>query len=338
MAFITNILNDLEIAGVITAAVGTAALVATAAEVYSLSGSTNATDYTNSQTTVYPTDLLSSSSANNDFCMKFDFYQYQRPTIFSNVFTKPFGTIVLPIPTNIVDHQSIGYVDSDPTNPALGAALDGMVGSYRNNQANWMASAVESLGPALYGAGTAGAVGGATNILNTLGKTVGLGNAANRIFQTSGLAVNPYLTVLFTAPTFKRHTFIWKFMPNNLQESNTIKYIINKFKYHQLPDTNQATAGSLLQYPDVVRPTIIPQGYVYSFKHCVIQDSIANYAPGTTPSFVGSSNAPSAIEFTIQLLEIEYFLKRDMVNTTDPNFLPPTSETTTTIIPPSANG
>ena len=340
MATLTTILSAIETAsGVIELVGGGAALVTAAAEASTLAFTTNATDYNASQTTLYPTDLLRSGSTDNDFCMKFDFYQYQRPTIFDNVFTKPLGTIVLPLPTNIVDHQSIGYQDSDPTNPALGAALDGMVGSYRNNQSNFMYGALKELGAAIYGLGAAGAVGAASNITNTLGTSVGLGNAANRIFQTAGLAVNPYLTVLFSAPTFKRHTFVWKFMPNNLQESNTIKYIINKFKYHQLPDTNKATAGSLLQYPDVVRPTIIPQGYVYSFKHCVIQGAVANYAPGTTPSFVGSSNAPSAIEFTIQLLEIEYFLKKDMLDPADLNFKPPTNETTTTAISPaSGNG
>lgn len=290
------------------------ALAEFADEINSLSGVTNNNAYTTLQTTVFPSDLLRSSSQNN-FYMLFNFYQYQRPTVQTPVFANPIGKIVLPLPSNLQDSQSIDYARGE-SNPAIGAALDGMVNAYR--QSGSVTSKIyNGVSDTLTGASTEGSIA----FINTSLNTLAVKNGANKGLQVTGLAVNPYMTILFNAPSFKRHIFTWKFIPNNQQEADTLKYIINKFKYHALPDTNSATAGTLLQYPDMVRPIIAPAGYTYSFKYCVIEKIISNYSPGNSPSFVGSViPSPSAIEFTIELLEIEYFLKKDLRDGSDLNY------------------
>ena len=274
-------------------------------------------EYASPQAYLFPSDLIDINSG-RQFYMTFFFYQYQRPSIFLSPSLYPMGSITLPIPSSLIDSQSVDYNSNQTLSPIVGAAMDSAVQGYNSAQGAIQAAASTALG-ALAG-GVKGSGAQALDSLNALGNAAGLPNIANQFLQAGGLAVNPYLTVLFQAPVFKRHTFSWKFIPNNLQETQTLKFILNKFRYHQLPDSNQATAGTLLQYPDMCIPVISPSGYVYSFKHCVIESAEANYAPGATPGFK-TSNAPSAYQLTLRLLEIEYWLKKDFYNTIDPNLL-----------------
>ena len=53
---------------------------------------------------------------------------------------------------------------------------------------------------------------------------------------------------------------------------------------------------------------------MYDFKYCVIENMIIDYAPGATPNFQGTTMAPSAIKFTVNFLEIEYWIKSNIVD------------------------
>jgi hypothetical protein len=275
--------------------------------------------YNTVQTTVFPGDLIDATSSRAYF-MSFTFYQYQRPSIFQTPFANPQGTIILPLPSQLIDAQSINYKEADfHLNPAIGAALDAQI-QVKNSGQSTISQLQNDSTAFLEGLAT----GGASNLINALGQIFGVQNATALALQTEGVAINPYDTILFTSPTFKRHTFSWIFTATNQTESNTLKYIINKFRYHQLPDTNQAAAGTLLQYPDLVLPVITPAGYMYSFKYCVIESAEVNYAPGQTPGFYATTNAPISIGLTLRLLEIEYWLKSDLAgNTLDPNYTIP---------------
>jgi hypothetical protein len=92
-----------------------------------------------------------------------------------------------------------------------------------------------------------------------------------------------------------------------------LNYILNKFRYHSMPDVNSTTGGLLLTYPDMCIPKIIPSGYMYDFKQCVIESMVINYAPGDTPALT-PKNAPNAVKFTVKLLEIEYWIRSDLQN------------------------
>jgi hypothetical protein len=280
----------------------------------------------NNTTAIFPSDLVNSAAGRN-FYMTFWFYQYQRPTVFSNVFPAPIGQIVLPLPANMVDNQSEGWQQTDfSLNPAVGAALDQML---QQERAAGGGLNIQSILSAVTGAATGATQGFATagtqNLLNTAGLSLGVTSAGNKAFQLGGLVVNPYMTVLFNSPNFKRHTFNWKFIPVNQQEADTLKLILNKFRFHRLPDSNAQTAGTLLNYPDMVFPVISPAGYMYSFKFCVIESMAVNFVPGIAPGFTAGPNgfSPSAVELSLNLLEIEYWLKGDFNIGTDPNYTIP---------------
>jgi hypothetical protein len=190
---------------------------------------------------------------------------------------------------------------------AVGSALDNMTASNLTN----ISGIVQSVATGAAGAG----LGGLNNITT---KVTGDANAGAKLLQLGGLAQNPFLTVLYNSPTFKRHTFEWTFIPENPQDAEVLKFIMNKFRYHRMPDLASGSGGLLLTYPDLVLPTIIPTGHLYDFKQCVIESMSISYALGDTPAFAATAPgqyAANAIKFTVKLLEVALWTKGDLLDT-----------------------
>lgn len=249
----------------------------------------------------YPTDL-------GKYYMTFAFNAYQRPTINSaaSLFTSA-PLIALPVPNSLVDTYSLDY--STKETGMVGAAADAAIDSYRQsttqqNQtySGLVGNVLGSSTSALSESGIAGLASG-----GTLGQTA---------LQLAGLAQNPMLTVLFNKVNLKKHSFAWKFMPESAQESNVLLNIINQFKKSALPGLT-GTAGSLFTVPDVVTISLQPnKAFLYEFKPCVIESVSINYSPNM-PSFFTGTGAPTAIEFSISLLEIEIWTQENITGGTN---------------------
>jgi hypothetical protein len=129
-----------------------------------------------------------------------------------------------------------------------------------------------------------------------------LGDATAIALQSSGLAVNPALTVLFKHPEFKTHQFSWTFSPNNEAESNVLRGIIQTIKKASLP-TSQG-GGAFFGYPNMVLMRLSNQDTTYSFQPCVITNVTANFAPTGAPSFFAKNRHPNVVTLSISFLEI----------------------------------
>lgn len=66
----------------------------------------------------------------------------------------------------------------------------------------------------------------------------------------AGITRNPHMAVIYDGPSFRQHTFTYKFVPRNRGESETLQAIITKFKYHQAPGTADGEAGHFFDYPE----------------------------------------------------------------------------------------
>lgn len=254
--------------------------------------------------------------------MTMRFSAYQRRTLNAPAVTSPLtgaNTIRLPLPNDLVDSQRVQYNDN-ALSPAVGAILENVIGNNirRPNLGSiselsnfFSTSTLESA----VGPGVAGATGLIANQL-----TGALGGAPYRaVSQFAGIAVNPFLSVSFETPQFKTHRFSWKLVPRDQVESNTIKNIITAIKKAMLPGVRNLGGviqnNLLFDYPDIVEIFLNPNEYTYNFKHCVVKSFNVNYAPGNSPAFYRGSNAPVAVDITIELQEIEYWTKADI----DPN-------------------
>lgn len=255
---------------------------------------------------VFPKNL-----SQQDFWMSFSFYQYKPRFAGGQTGTDGSltdkGTIRLPLPNMMIDHQDVEY-SQEEMGLLAGAAIAGLTGSNTTLDAikNIVIGGVSGLG-----------VAGAVKLVNSIPETNH--NVANILTQLKGVAINPFLTVMFKSPAFKKHAFRWTLSPSNEDESKTINSIIDTFRFNQLPSRVSASAGTLLAYPNIILLSVSKNDkdyFSYRFKPAVIESFAVNFAPSGQPSFFGSTNAPTQIEIFLSLLEIEYFLQEDLASAT----------------------
>jgi hypothetical protein len=269
--------------------------------------------YTANSLSLFPNDLPLIDG--QLFCILFQFYKYNRPSILVSPTLIPYGGIALPLPADMIDQSALSYSEEQGAT-AVNAALENFSGASGTN--GNVASVIQEFSQAAVGVGSvasAAAAQAGVNAISNIAALSGDPKAAGKLLQFAGVAQNPFLSVMFNAPTFKRHVFAWTFIPETSQDTEALNFILNKFRYHSMPDVNTSTGGILLNYPDMCIPVITPAGYMYDFKQCVIEGMSINYAPGDTPSF-NTKNAPSAVKLTIKLLEIEYWVKSDLLSGT----------------------
>ena len=286
--------KTLALAGAATVVVGAGAL--------SVLSANNTSQINAFGTSLYfPGDL---GSEKHPYYMSFSFRQYQRRSIFNRQFLKDTGMIRLPIPNQLIDSSQANY------DQAEGGLLTGAAIEQALKASNSSADRIKSFMSAGGQTATAGAVTAAIAAIPG-----GMnGPLTSQVLQLGGVAMNPFLTVLFKSPTFKRHVFRWTLNASNPSESETLRLLVNKFKYHQLPDLSGYVGGTLLSYPDICLVGIYPEtNYLYKFKPCVIETCTINYANEGQPAFFAMTDAPVSVSLEISLLEIEYWLKGDIL-------------------------
>jgi len=264
----------------------------------------------------FPSDLDS-----YNLSMSFDIMEYKRRSIFKQPYIKPKGTIRLPVAKNIADKFRAEYSEKGQS-PLVGAVVEQLLGS--DNFNSGIVSNLGSFASTIASAGQGFLQGLGIEELRTtfpaIGEALRTKLDLEDVIQPLGLAVNPFLTVMFDKPTFKTHAFTWKFIPRNPAEAREINKIITLFKFALLPDIARETSGTLLNYPNTIQVGFFGgDNYLYRFKPCVITDFSANYAPANTPSFFkGSQNVPTEIDISMTLKEIEYWTKLDFEPYKDP--------------------
>ena len=250
----------------------------------------------------FPSDLL-----NYEFYMTLDFYAYSMPGFTTGNASRgnstKLGSINLPMPNYMVDNQLCNF-DQEALSTTLGAGLSGLNGG--DGAGNKIADAIKGVmaaAPAQY-----------TKIIadRFAAWSRQSANAPDALLQALGMTINPFMTVMFKSPVYKKHSLSWKLSPKNENESSTLNSIINFIRFNQLPDST--AAGALLTYPNIVKISVSnapSQYFSYVFKPAVIETSGVNYAPAGQPSFFNQTKAPGEVELSLSILEIEFWLRPD---------------------------
>ena len=276
------------------------AVGATAAIVVAAARNRRPTDDIVARNLIFPHDL-----ERFNLSMRFDFLQYKRRSMFQQPFLNPIGRIRLPVPKQLRDAYKMNW-DQVSNGPIIGAALE-------NSLELAQSPGTTSLGEAAGGAAEGVAIATAQKAAAAAGIT-----DLNQILQPTGMAINPFLTVLFKQPSFKSHSFSWSLVPRSAPEAETLNGILRSFQYHLLPDVAAKTGGTLLNYPDIVWPRFFgDDSFLYTFKPCVISSFDVDFSPNGASFFKGRYNVPSQVDISMQLLEIEYWTKVDFANRYD---------------------
>ena len=250
---------------------------------------------------VYPTDLVDDQ---RNMYIQIEFVKYEKRSVFSPPFLSPLGGVALPIPKKINDQQAVVWeaVSGGMTAAAIeaGKAANAAAGGgVAGAAAAAAAGATAGASYAALGAGSAAA--------GSIGIDAGIFGAE------LGKAPNPFLTMLFKSGQFKEHTLNWTFTPHNQQESYNLVQIIQYFKYNMLPSYFGGALGGglLLNYPNIAILRLYPDDFfTYRFKPCAIASVSTDYSGGGQPSFF-ENGAPTVINFSMQLKEIELWTQED---------------------------
>lgn len=270
----------------------------------------------------YPDDL------DNEHYMIFKIMTRDRENRLATGTRSSFKNIVLPIPSNLQVSQGASYNDTGlgafgamaagkvdgadikQAGQALSDVIDGAIQSatnaFKTGDTDAGVKAAGVAGPAVLG-GAASAVGGPIAGLLALGAT-GQNIGAGVSLET-GLAINPHMAVVFQGVGFRTHSFTYKFIARNGQESNAIRDIINTFKYAMLPSYEAGTLA--LRYPDEFEiefaDAISP--YLYDIGTCVLENVNVNYNGEGIPLFFEATGAPVSIEMQLTFKETEIHTK-----------------------------
>jgi hypothetical protein len=234
----------------------------------------------------FPKDL------NSEYYLMFNFCKYTREDLNSVGSAPTIAKVRLPVPTSLTDNYGVNYSE-EALGTGVGASLNAAAGGDMSGLAGTVAASTLA----------AGIEGN-----SPIGKAA-IASGEQVASAMSGIALNPFLTIMFKSPQYKEYTFSWRLFPKNNTEAITIRNIATLIRYHMLPDRSSGFGGAILTWPSLVRCQIVAKGNeLYQFKYGVIKDFHVNYAPDGTPSFY-KDGQPTAVEMSLHIQEVEYFIK-----------------------------
>ena len=224
------------------------------------------------------------------------------------------GIIILPMPSNIEDTNSVSY-DGDTLNGLAAAGVDA-VGTVMNttmgnsgNPINDFTQLISDIGSNAYNAGyDAIKQLGAGNLRDLATKAltahaVNIFNAnvsVNQILaRSSGKILNPNMELLFNNVTLRTFRFSFKMTPRDEVESLQVKSIIRSLKKNMAA---KKVDTLFLETPNIFelqyRKGNKPHPFLHRFKQCALSDISVNY---TGENVYASYNDGSPISVILNL-------------------------------------
>ena len=153
--------------------------------------------------------------------------------------------------------------------------------------------------------------------------TPALGKYAKAGMAGAGIAVNPYLAMIYESPSLRTHQFNWKLVAKNYNESLNIYRIIKLFKYHSAPEIPTTTGmGGLLKYPQQFDVDVHHQDYLYNIGPSVLTGMSVDYHPdgilyhvvegGNEDNPNESEKLPVSVQLSITLQEVSIVTKTEI--------------------------
>lgn len=187
---------------------------------------------------------------------------------------------------------------------------------YDNKDLGTMAGTVGSISGVDSAGGTGGGVGeGAAALLTAFAKVpqqAGFGAPADIIGATAKVGLNPFKEVLFQTVDFRSFTFKYRFLPKNQKEADTVKEIIDTFKYHMHPELSKNKLFFI--YPSEFQISYVYQKkeneYFHRFKPCVLESLDVTYGGEQYSSF--TDGKPTEVNLSMLFRETEILTKQQV--------------------------
>jgi len=219
-----------------------------------------------------------------------------------NTYTKSLNTILLPIPSDIRDSNTVSY-NEDKMNNITAAGVGGVTEIIKNFGKTGFDGSRQAAENALKTAGMSSAEAQNLSAKWFAGKAVGVFGANVTVDQllarSGGQVFNPNMELLFSGPTLRNFNFSFKMTPRNKEESIQVKQIIRTFKRSMAPKAGANKKGAFLESPDIFELTYRQGGgkhkFLNSFKQCFLTNIGVNYTGEGTYATYGDGTPISMI-------------------------------------------
>lgn len=215
------------------------------------------------------------------------------------------GTILLPIPSNIQDGNSVSFADGK---------LDGLTAAVFSGVKDAMGTSLPSnifeIGDfvsKVFKKGTDPFIDNADSFkkvflsqLAAQAANIPLGGSLTRdaVFaRQTGEILNQNVELLFNGVNLRSFKFSFKLTPRSKEEANQVKFIINAFKKNMAPKLggeSETSSNIFLKTPNVFNLTYKkgnnPHPFLHKFKQCVLTDMSVNYTGEGTYATYGGAN------------------------------------------------
>lgn len=219
--------------------------------------------------------------------------------------SNPVGTVLLPMPRNIADANSVSF-DSDSMNAlqAAGASLiQGVLGD------NPVAATEKAL------SNIAGGVAGNKRQLKDFVKgkvTQDIIGGGNVLTRTTGAVLNSNMELLFNGPQLRSFNFQYVMTPRDKKEALDCKQIIRMFKKAMAPKLQQ---GNLFLYtPNVFFIDFIHKNDTHPFLNRIKPAALTQFGVSYTPDgayMTYEDGSPVAYELSFSFQELEPIYDKD---------------------------
>ena len=240
------------------------------------------------------------------------------------------GTVLLQIPANIQDGNSISAGDSKMNSivgaaiggssdlmTGVGGALGGKEGFVNEGESRMEAAARQgqtAITNLISNSNISGNVQSlitkklAASAVNALGGNVTMNQILAR---QDGTVFNPNMELLFNGPTLRNFRFSFKMTPRSQKEAEQIKLIVRTFKMNMAPKVNAGGTSLFLKTPNVFelryKSGRNDHPFLHKFKQCFLTDISVNYtAEGVYATYENKEPISMIMDLTFKELEPIY--------------------------------
>jgi hypothetical protein len=221
-------------------------------------------------------------------------------------------SIYLPVCTRINGEDAFSYTDANMAiATGAAAAFNTLFG----------ANGVKDLGGRVLEVGKQAALAAATNSANGT-------PLAGVVPAVTGLVLNPRIEKMFSQKELRNFSFSWELYPRNQDEVNTIKNIIDTFRYHSHPARtseggNESNPQIMLRVPAEFtikflsasgtrgENGFVENEYIPKISRCVLTGIGVDYTPNGVFSTL-PDNSPTGYVLTLSFSEIAQLTRQDV--------------------------
>ena len=230
----------------------------------------------------------------------------------SDTLERTLGFVVLPIPGNLQDSNSVAYKQSSLNALQLAGATD--IEKFISETKNL--EGAKGVGATLREAVTGVNKQRTKSLISAAAASAALnipGGANALLSRTSGIIINPNMELLFDSPTLRSFGFSFKLSPRSSAEAKQVLGIVRFFKQAMVP---KAKEGNLfLGSPDSFKVEYLfgnssAHPGLNRFKECALETVQVNYTPEGTYNSLRDGIMPS-YEMELRFRELDPVLDRD---------------------------